>query len=198
MENNTNTEAKKKSKKKTIIIVLVVFLLLGGIIGSNTEEGTETTDTNNNKQTKETTQKSNTTTEKKKTTTKKEVFKWEATGDIRIEDYEETKVLEVGKDIEAGEYKIEYSYKDYDSISVQTTMKYNRTYFVYISNLKLDNVNGENVNKLENNILDEHSFHPNKYIDKTADIKVESGNYIYIYHTANKEAGYGTIKIISK
>ena len=68
----------------------------------------------------------------KKTKTKKNdiVFVWKSTCDIKHEGIEETKILEVGKNLETGKYQLQYSYNEYKN--KQTNNKYNRMYYIYI------------------------------------------------------------------
>ncbi|MEE3344699.1 MAG: hypothetical protein VZS44_11435 [Bacilli bacterium] len=127
------------------------------------------------------------------------VFEWKCTSDIRYEGREETKVLEVGKDIEPGNYLVKYDYHDFtDSQGQPTTNKFNRYYFLYISNIKVDDINGENINKLNDDVKDEKSFVPNKAIENIKEITLENGNYLYLYHTVNEKANYGDLTIEKK
>lgn len=128
--------------------------------------------------------------ENEKTSNKNEVFRWECTGDITYESIEETKVLEVGKDIDTGNYIMKYEYDE-----TGKSMQFNRQYFIFISNLKLDDINGENVNKLEGNVINEYHFYPEQSSDTSINISLNDGNYLYIYHPAIEKALDGTITI---
>ncbi len=133
--------------------------------------------------------------ENKKSVKENEVFRWECTGDITHEGKEETKKLKVGDDIEPGNYIIKYEYEDYTaSQGQQITNKYNRYYFVSISNIDVPDVNGENINKIEP-IIQTFSFAPNSYLEKEQKMTLEDGNYVYINHSKNDKAQEGTIVI---
>ena len=131
----------------------------------------------------------------KKTKTKKNdiVFVWKSTCDIKHEGIEETKILEVGKNLETGKYQLQYSYNEYKN--KQTNNKYNRMYFIYIATKKISDISGENINKLEKYIIKSYMFYPDDTSDKNITINLKKGQYVYIQHTAKKEAGDGTIKI---
>ena len=127
----------------------------------------------------------------------KKSYQWECTGDVKHEGVKETEILAVeadeynGTNLESGNYKISYSYNDYTStFGLTTTNKYNRFYFVYIAN-ELTNIDELLNGKIK--INHEYTFSPALYDEQT--IQLEKGQYIYIQHTAQKEAGYGTLKI---
>ncbi len=179
-------ELSKKDKKTLIIIIIVILIVSCSLLNNN---DSNTTNQVNNIDTKENNNQEKTNV----------VFEWKCTSDITHEGREETKVLEVGKDIEPGNYVVKYDYHDFtDSQGQQTTNKFNRYYFLYISNIKVDDINGENINKLNDDVKDEKSFVPNKTIENTKEITLENGNYLYLYHTVNEKANYGDLTIEKK
>lgn len=188
---NANPQKKRIYKKWWFwIIVVLVFFLFVGLGNEDESDSISNANPNSSKKIEKTSKASSST---------KEVFKWKCTGDITTEGKEETKVLEVGKDIEAGEYIIKYEYKDYtSSLGQQTTNKYNRYYFVYVSNTKVSDVNGENVNKLGDDVISMYNFYPQESVEKEQDLSLKDGNFLYIHHTSNKEAGDGTLTITKK
>lgn len=196
--------------KKTKIILTIVFLVLFFyVIGTNnfnnqtsnksqntTQEVTQSEKERQKEQEKIKKQQEKATQKTKSKNIKVDiVFTWESTKDLSHEGIEETKILEVGKDIEEGEYQFQYSYADYDSVSKKSTNKYNRMYFIYIATKKIENINGENINKLEKYIEKSYMFYPDATSDKNITVTLKKGQYVYIQHTAKKQAGDGTIKI---
>ena len=170
-----------------ILLIIVGLITLGAIISSSIPISTgtlpETTQINNEKETEYS---------KYKTT-----YQWECTKDMRHEQIDEYQILAVEDDgyngivLESGKYKISYTYKDYTStFGISTTNKYNRFYFVYITN-ELGTIQ---------DIMDEKINHSHwltfcPAVHNEEIVELEKGQYVYIEHTPIKEAGDGTIKL---
>jgi len=179
------------------VIIIVVIAMVGVGENSNTANTINNIETINNNEKKSNDTYDNQEIKVEENSTYKTSYKWECTKDIRHEQIEETEILAVEADVydginlESGKYKISYSYEDYTStLGLETTNKYNRFYFVYVTNELMD------VNTLlskETKINKGYTFSPTLHDEQT--IQLERGQYIYIQHTPQKEAGYGTIEL---
>lgn len=127
----------------------------------------------------------------------KTTYQWECTKDVRHEQIDEYQILAIEDDkyngivLKSGKYKLSYTYKDYTStLGLATTNKYNRFYFVYIANEL-----GSMQDIIDEKIKYTHwlTFCPSVHDEEIVELK--KGQYIYIEHTAIKEAGDGTIKL---